>query len=158
MKKEIKKAETKRISADVVDAKPVKNTKIGDGGDSKVDFKLVRKGSAPKLRDETQLVQYELGHVEGKLSLRITSNDKDGLFSNEAIPVSKIMECLSKQAKGADFTSRVLHPAFTKKSSNNAGFLAAILRAEKVLIAVKDKLFLHELAIDAKTLEKHLSK
>jgi len=158
MKKEIKKVETKRILPDVVDTKPVKNTKIGVGGDSKVDFKVIRKGSAPKLRDETQLVQYELGHVEGKLSLRITSNDKDGLFSNEAIPVSKITECLAKQAKGADFTSRVLHPAFTKKSSNNAGFLAAILRAEKVLTTVKDKLFLHELAIDAKTLEKHLSK
>jgi len=158
MKKDIKKVEIKGISPDVVNAKPVKNTKTGDGGDSKVDFKVIRKGSAPKLRDETQLVQYELGHVEGKLSLRITSNDKDGLFSNEAIPVSKITECLAKQAKGADFTSRVLHPAFTKKSSNNAGFLAAILRAEKVLTTVKDKLFLHELAIDAKTLEKHLSK
>ena len=158
MKKDIKKVETKSILPDVVDAKSVKITKTGDGGDSKVDFMLIRKGSAPKLRDETQLVQYELGHVEGKLSLRITSNDKDGLFSNEAIPVSKITECLAKQAKGADFTSRVLHPAFTKKSSNNAGFLAAILRAEKVLIPIKDKLFLHELAIDAKTLEEHLSK
>ncbi len=158
MKKDMKKVEIKGTLPDVVDAKSAKNTKTADGGDSKVDFKLVRKGSAPKLRDETQLVQYELGRVEGKLSLRIIANDKDGLFSNEAIPVSKITECLAKQAKGADFTSRVLHPAFTKKSSNNAGFLAAILRAEKVLIPIKDKLFLHELAIDAKTLEKHLSK
>ncbi len=158
MKKDMKKAEVKSVSTDVVDAKSVKNTKSGVGGDSKVDFKVIRKGSAPKLRDESQLVQYELGHVDGKLSLRITSNDKDGLFSNEAIPVSKITECLAKQAKGADFTSRVLHPAFTKKSSNNAGFLAAILRKEKVLTAREEKLFLHELAIEANTLEKHLSK
>ncbi|MEY8199720.1 MAG: hypothetical protein RPS47_10815, partial [Colwellia sp.] len=71
MKKDIKKIEIKSTLPDVADAKPAKNTKSGDGGDSKVDFKLVRKGSAPKLRDETQLVQYELGHVEGKLSLRI---------------------------------------------------------------------------------------
>jgi hypothetical protein len=158
MKKDIKKVETKSVFSDTASPTPVKNIKVGDGGDSKLDFKVSRKGSAPKLRDETLLVQYELGQVEGKLSLRITANDKDGLFSNEPILVSKITECLAKQSKGISFASSILHPAFTKKSSNNAGFLAAILRAEKVLTAVKDKLFLHDLAIDAKTLEKHLSK
>ncbi|MEY8199575.1 MAG: hypothetical protein RPS47_10075 [Colwellia sp.] len=139
-------------------AKPNEKANPAVGGDSKLDFKLVRKGSAPKLRDETESIQYELGHVEGNLSLRIISNDKDGLFSGEAIPISNITTCLSKYAKGTSFTSSVFTEAFSKKSSNNAGFLAAILRAEKVLAPVKGKLFLHELTIDSKTLEKYLSK
>ncbi len=72
MKTDIKNTVVKSTAPVVGDAKSAKIAKGGDGGDSKVDFKLIRKGSAPKLRDETQLVQYELGHVEGKLSLRIT--------------------------------------------------------------------------------------
>lgn len=158
MTKSTKKPEKIATNPDVVDAKLVEKSKASVGGDSEINFKLIRKGSAPKLRDETESIQYELGHVEGKLSLRVTSNDKDGLFSGEAIPVSNLVACLSKYAKGSSFTSRVFHPAFSKKSSNNAGFLAAILRAEKVLVPIEGKLFLHELSIDPKTLEKHLSK
>jgi hypothetical protein len=158
MTKPTKKSEKTATSPDVDDVKLVEKPKASVGGDSEIKFKILRKGSASKLRDETESIQYELGHVEGKLSLRVTSNDKDGLFSGEAIPASNIAVCLSKNAKGSSFTSRVFHPAFSKKSSNNAGFLAAILRAEKVLIPIEGKLFLHELSIDPKTLERHLSK
>jgi hypothetical protein len=127
-------------------------------GDSDVDFKLVRSGSAPKLRDGKLLVHYELGESNKELSLRITANDKDGLFSREILPLKQVTSCLSKQPKGAMFSSSIFSSVFTKKSSNNAGFLAAILRAEKVLQPVEDKLYQHKLVIDPKDLEKHLSK
>lgn len=157
MSKQSKKAIENSKSVVVVDAKSERNTKSGDGGDRKIEFKLLRQNSAPKLRDPALVVQYELGHVEGNLSIRITANDKDGLFSNEAVPVSKVAECLSKQSKGSSFSSRNLHSIFTKQSNNNAGFIAAILRSEKVLKPKEGKLYLHELAIDVKDLEKHLS-
>ena len=99
--------------------------------DTEPEFRLLCQNSAQKIRDSTLLVQYELGHVEGNLSIRITANDKDGLFSSEAISVVKIVECLSKQSKGSSFSSCIFHSTFAKQSSNNAGFLAAILRTER---------------------------
>jgi hypothetical protein len=157
MSKQSKKAIENSNSVVVVDAKSETNTKPDEGGDKKLEFKLLRQNSAPKLRDSALLVQYELGEVEKKLSIRITANDKDGLFSSESVPVSKIAECLSKQSKGSSFSSRILHSIFTKQSNNNVGFLAAILRTEKVLKQKEGKLYLHQLAIDVKVLEKHLS-
>jgi hypothetical protein len=157
MNKPSKKAIENSNSVVVVEAKSERNTKSGDGGDRKIEFKLLRQNSAPKLRDSALLVQYELGHVEGNLSIRITANDKDGLFSSEEIPVTGIAECLSKKSKGSSFSSRILHSIFTKQSNNNAGFLAAILRSEKVLKQKEGKLYLHQLAIDVKDLEQHLS-
>jgi hypothetical protein len=157
MSKQPKKTVENSNTVVVVDTKSETNTKSGDGGDRKIEFKLLRQNSAPKLRDSSLLVQYELGHVEGNLSIRITANDKDGLFSSEAVPVSKIAECLNKQSKGSSFSSRIFHSTFAKQCNNNAGFLAAILRTENVLKQKEGKLYLHELAIDAKDLENRLS-
>jgi hypothetical protein len=114
MSKQSKKAIENNNLVVVVDAKSETNTKSGDGGDTKPEFKLLRQNSASKLRDSIQLVQYEIGHVEGKLSIRITANGKDGLFSSEAVPVSTIAECLSKQSKGSSFSSRIFHSTFAK--------------------------------------------
>lgn len=157
MSKQSKKPVENSNSVVVVDAKSETNTKSGDGGDTKSEFKLLRQNSAPKLRDSTLLVQYVLGHIEDKLSIRITANDKDGLFSSEAVSVVKIVECLSKQSKDSSFSSRIFHSVFAKQSNNNAGFLAAILRTGKVLKQTEGKLYLHELAIDVKDIENQLS-
>jgi hypothetical protein len=157
MNKHTKKVVEDSNSVVVVDVQSSQKTKSVDGGDTKTEFKLLRQNSAPKLRDSTQLVQYELGHVEGNLAIKITANDKDGLFSSEAVLVTTIAECLIKLPTDSSFSSRVFHSTFAKQSNNNAGFLAAILRAEKVLKQKESKLYLHELAIDVKNLEKHLS-
>jgi len=154
MKKEIVKSKASIFDENTVPKKV--NTVVG--GDSEVDFKLVRSGTASKLRDDKLLVHYEIGESNKELSLRITANDKDGLFSREILPLKQVTSCLSKQPKGAMFSSSIFSSVFTKKSSNNAGFLAAILRAEKVLKPAEDKLYQHKLMIDRKDLEKHLSK
>ena len=154
MKKELDKSKAS-IFDEKTDPKKVNSAVVGD---SDVDFKLVRNGTAPKLRDAKLLVHYEIGESNKELSLRITANDKDGLFSREILPVKQVAGCLSKQPKGAVFSSSIFASVFTKRSSNNAGFLAAILRAEKVLQPVEDKLYQHKLVIDPKDLEKHLSK
>lgn len=154
MKKEIVKNKAS-IFDDKTEQKKVNSAVVGD---SDVDFKLVRSGSASKLRDAKLLVHYEIGESNKELSLRITGNDEDGLFSREILPLKQVAGCLSKQSKGAMFSSSIFSSVFTKKSSNNAGFLAAILRAEKVLHPVEDKLYQHKLVIDSKDLEKHLSK
>jgi len=156
MSKQSKKTIENNNPVVVVDVKSETKTK-SDDGDRESEFKLLRLNSAPKLRDCTLLVQYELGHVDGSLSIRITANDKDGLFSSEAVLVSKIAECLSKQSKDSSFSSGIFHSTFNKQSNNNAGFLAAILRSENVLKQKEGKLYLHKLAIDVKVLEKHLS-
>jgi len=48
-----------------------------------VVFEIVYVDSAPKLRNPEHLVHYELGKSGNKHGIRITSNDNDGLFSNE---------------------------------------------------------------------------
>lgn len=154
MKKELDKSKAS-IFDESTEQKKVNSAVVGD---SVVDFKLVRSGTASKLRDAKLLVHYEIGESNKELSLRITANDKDGLFSREILPLKQVTSCLSKQPKGAAFSSSIFSSVFTKKSSNNAGFLAAILRAEKVLHPVEDKLYQHKLMIDPKDLVKHFSK
>ncbi|MEY8213027.1 MAG: hypothetical protein RPR97_00950 [Colwellia sp.] len=171
MSKQSKKPEENSNSVVAVDDTSTKFTETGDDGDrvvesknnpvastdEKIQFELIRKGSASKLRDPTQLVQYELGNVDDVLSLRITSNDKDGLFSGESIPINKIADCLSKLSDGASFSSRVLHNLFSNQSNNNVGFLAAIFRAENVLKATEGKLYMHQFVVKHTELEAHLT-
>jgi hypothetical protein len=66
------------------------------------------------------------------LFLAITDNSSGGYFSREYVPVARIEELLANLDR-SDFPSKALKPAFTGRSSNNAGFLAAILHAEGLL-------------------------
>jgi hypothetical protein len=66
------------------------------------------------------------------LFLAITDNSSGGYFSREYVPIVRIEELLAKLDQSG-FPSKVLKLAFTDKSSNNAGFLAAILHAEGLL-------------------------
>jgi len=42
-------------------------------------------------------------------------------------------------SSGSSFAAAVLKPCFKSKSQNNAGFLAAVLKAEGIISQVKDK-------------------
>ena len=72
----------------------------------------------------------DIGRTE--LFLSITDNSSGGYFSREYIPVARIEELLANLDQSG-FPSKVLKAAFSGKSSNNAGFLAAILHAEGLL-------------------------
>lgn len=66
------------------------------------------------------------------LYFTITGNDGGGYYSKEIIPLSNIEHCLAGLPIGAEISAKVFANAFVGKSSNNSGFLAAILRAERL--------------------------
>jgi hypothetical protein len=72
------------------------------------------------------------------LLISITGNDSGGYFSRELVSFPKVEACLAKCEAGKAFPSKALKDAFVGLSSNNAGFLAAILRSEGLLGAALD--------------------
>ncbi|MCC2971181.1 hypothetical protein [Massilia sp. IC2-476] len=66
------------------------------------------------------------------LFLAITNNSSGSYFSREYVPVARIEKLLANLDR-SDFPSKALKPVFTGRSSNNAGFRAAILLAEGLL-------------------------
>ena len=72
------------------------------------------------------------------LFISITGNDSGGYFSRELVPLPKIEACLAKCKPGEAFPSKALKENFVGLSSNNSGFLAAILRSEGLLGAALD--------------------
>lgn len=81
-----------------------------------------------------------------RLFITIVSNDGGGYFSKEIVPFDGIEQCLAAYADGKPLPAKVLRDAFVGKSVNNAGFLAAILRAEGLLSGVPDAVHQHQLA------------
>ncbi len=103
---------------------------------------LVKQVSCNKISGRAQgMLHYRiLRAVEtGAVYVAITGNDSAGYFSRELVPVLVIEQCLASLLRiGKPFPSSKLKSAFTGRSSNNASFLAAILRNEGLLAAVKD--------------------
>ena len=82
------------------------------------------------------------------LFVTITGNDGGGYYSRERVSLQKIEACLAKCEAGKPFPSKVLKDAFVGRSSNNAGFMVAALRAEGLLRAAPDVETQHALAGD----------
>ncbi|MDD2760524.1 MAG: hypothetical protein PHH11_09570 [Methylomonas sp.] len=79
------------------------------------------------------------------LYITIVGNDGGGCYSKEIIPFDKVEHCLQGIGAGKPITSKVFQQAFVGKSANNAGFMAAILRAENLLAVIPDAT--HQLTI-----------
>lgn len=114
---------------------------------------LIRQGSASKLSPKsTDELTYQIGiHAETQqLHLRIASNGTGGYFSDEWIPVETVEKYFDQTFnKETAFSSTRLRSAFLQgKSANNAGFLAAILRKEKLLSPHEKNCFQHLLTGD----------
>ncbi|MCD2515509.1 hypothetical protein LQ564_04200 [Massilia sp. G4R7] len=71
-------------------------------------------------------------------SFRIVGNEGGGYFSKEVVAFGNVEACLATHPQEQPFPSKLLQTAFTGRSSNNAGFLAAILRAEGLLTLAPD--------------------
>jgi len=71
--------------------------------------------------------------------LRLHRNPGSGGMSTEWVEADAIAKALEKPAKEGQFRAGVLSPAWRGRSSTNAGFGAACLRAEGVLESVPDK-------------------
>ncbi len=81
----------------------------------------------------------------------IVANESVGYFSREAVPLTRIHQCLHAAVKvGKTIPSLRLRQAFEGRSVNNGGFLAAILRHEGMLAPSPDNAFQHILAGDVK--------
>jgi hypothetical protein len=97
----------------------------------------------------TYNIGYDIAHKT--LLVRITDNVTGGLFSNEWITLDDILTTIEKRpTPETSFNARIFTPLYTSASANNAGFLAAALRAEHILVPFKDSKRLHDLG-DVKT-------
>lgn len=96
-------------------------------------FWLLEAGSAKKLGlRSTGSLNYQIlaDHDRKNLFIALTRNDGGGYFSKERVNLLSIESCLTAfKAPGAPFPSKALKDAYNSKSSNNAGFLTATLRA-----------------------------
>ena len=99
---------------------------------------VIKSSKAPKISARASgLLHYDVGkNDEGRYALRITANDTGGLFSKHWLSLDDILALLDI-LKDAPFKSVALRALFVRGSANNHGFLAAILRAEKLLVAAE---------------------
>lgn len=117
---------------------------------SSPQYITLKDATAPKLGKHADgTISYKVACDSGRaaLFLAITDNSSGGYFSREYVPAARIEELLGKQDQ-LGLPSKGLKAAFTGKSSNNAGFLAAILHAEGLLSRVTDSETKHTCAGD----------
>lgn len=104
-------------------------------------FWLVKDGTAPKLgaRAEGSITYNVLADNERRqLFIAITGNKGGGYFSKEHVDLSTIEARLGTAASAKPFSSKTFKEAFVGRSSNNAGFLVAVLRHEGLLAAAPE--------------------
>ncbi|MGZ4954257.1 MAG: hypothetical protein ACXV8Q_04015 [Methylobacter sp.] len=107
----------------------------------------LKSGQAPKTGPRSHgAIHYRLltDADHQQLYITITGNDGGGYFGKDIIPIARIEQCL--HAQKSPLSSAPLKTVFISQSANNAGFLAAILRAEGLLLPVDGAVHQHQLA------------
>lgn len=105
------------------------------------NFWLLEAGTAKKLglRSAGSLSYQVLAdHDRKNLFIALTKNDGGGFFSKERVNMLSIEACLNAHKAGEPFPSKALKEAYKSKSSNNAGFMTATLRALGLTAAAPD--------------------
>ena len=95
------------------------------------------------LRTEGYIHYRVLSDQDQKLYFNITANDDDGYYSKEIIPFDSVEELVKTIKPNVAISSSLFIPAFIGRSNNNVAFLAAILRAEKLLAPMADAVKKH---------------
>ncbi|EDM69292.1 hypothetical protein PE36_07387 [Moritella sp. PE36] len=113
---------------------------------------IVLSGKGKKLSPKTtNHVFFDIAEhdEEGELYIRLSGNEGGGLHSKEWINLTTLIAILDEQVD-KPFKSTALKPAFKGASSNNAGFLAGVLRSDDIGLIVQSgtSVFLHVLADD----------
>jgi hypothetical protein len=78
-------------------------------------------------------IEYQVGRIDKEAYLRLKENDGGGQFSREWVPFERLRTCFSPAVlTGQPFKAAALSSggAFVGKSSTNAGFMCAVIRAE----------------------------
>ena len=97
---------------------------------------------------EDPTLTYNIGShtAEKTLLVRITDNTAGGLFSSEWIALSDILITIAKRSENTErFNAKIFTLLYKSQSVNNAGFLAAALKAEGILLPHKASKRLHEM-------------
>ena len=95
------------------------------------------------LRTEGYIHYRVLSDQDNRLYFNITGHDDDGYYSKEIIPFDSVEQIVKTIKPNVAISSSLLIPAFIGRSNNNAAFLAAILRAEKLLAPMADAVKKH---------------
>lgn len=90
---------------------------------------VTKTATCPSLSGASTLT-YEIGTTEEETFYRAVNNSAAGLFSKDWIPLSQITDLLAT----GNITSRTLQALYDGKSTNSAGFLLAVLKAEGLLV------------------------
>ena len=97
--------------------------------------RIIYRGECPKLTPRGQgILSYEFGVNDGsgEIFIRIAANSQGGTCSFEWIPLKTVEDLLEKNDED-NFSAILFRKAFISKSANNHGYLAAILKAVKVI-------------------------
>jgi hypothetical protein len=95
------------------------------------------------LRTEGYIHYRILSDQDNRLYFNITGNDDDGYYSKEIIPFDSVEQIVKNIKPNVAISSSLFRPAFMGQSNNNAAFLAAILREEKLLAPMADAVKKH---------------
>lgn len=111
----------------------------------------IKRDTAPKtgLRAEGGIYYAVIRDAnDDALYFTLLANTGGGYHSKELVPLSRIEACLKSFEPGKVVPAKALRDAFTGRSSNNAGFLAACLRHEGLLSGFPDATHQHQLGDD----------
>jgi hypothetical protein len=108
-------------------------------GDTESVIRILYHGECPKLTPRgIGNLEYELGIHEksDEAYVRIAGNASSGAYTTKWVGVNDIRDVLEKLAEET-FRAIVLQGLYKQQSTNNHGFLGAILKAEGVLVGVE---------------------
>ncbi|WP_432472083.1 hypothetical protein [Amphritea sp. HPY] len=110
----------------------------------KANIRIIKQSLCSKISSpDKPTITYNVGYDDKakSLFLRITANSTGGFFSNEWINIESIWKLIETNKTNAPFKALIFKRLYQSNSANNHGFLAAALRAEKLLLpAEKQKL------------------
>lgn len=115
------------------------------------EYRSLKLAHSPKTGKHSsgQITYRILADQRQSLYLMLVANEGGGWFSKEAVPFARIEEVFDAEADPASvISSKQLRAAFVSRSVNNAGFLAAVLRAEGLLAPAPDEANKHVRAGD----------
>jgi hypothetical protein len=108
----------------------------------------LKSAKASKIGQRSQgFIHYRIltDQTHQQLYIIITGNDDDGYYSKEIVPFEKVEQCLQDIKPNVPIPSKFFKKAFIGQSNNNAAFMAAILRNEKLIAPMNDAVRKHTL-------------
>ena len=102
-------------------------------------IRIIYRSECPKLTPRGKgTLAYEFGvkDATGELFVRIAANSQGGTCSYEWLSLQMVEQLLnSREDMTSPFSATLFRKAFISRSNNNHGYLAAILKAVKVIAA-----------------------